>query len=65
MYDPPVYNNHNKLSNDIDKNFPRVNEKYYNLFIPHLTRVWKCFEKYIRINVKLKPSRYCHYKYGT
>lgn len=73
---PLVYNIHNTRSNDIYKNFPRVNEKYYNSFIPHLTRVWNSLDKAIRnefdINVfkvnikdKLKPSRYRHYKYGN
>ena len=45
---PLVYNIHNTRSNDIYKNFPRVNEKYYNSFIPHLTRVWNSLDKAIR-----------------
>ena len=72
MYNPPVYNNHNTRLNNIYKNLSRVNEKYYNSFIPHLTRVWKFLEKSIRnefdinvFKVKLKSSRYCHFKYGN
>ena len=46
---PPLVNNIcNTRSNDIYKNFPRVNEKYYNLYIPHFTREWNCLDESIR-----------------
>ena len=74
---PPLVNNiPNTRSNDVYKNFPRVNEIYYNLFIPHFTREWNCLDKSIRnemdiglfkckIKDKLKPPKYRHYKYGN
>ena len=60
---------------DIYKNFPRVNELYYNSFIFYFTRSWNCLERSIRnelnigifkekIKEKLKPPNYRHYKYG-
>ena len=45
---PFVERNHNTCSNDVYKNFPRANEKYFNSFIPHMTRVWNCLEKSVR-----------------
>ena len=46
------------------KNFPRANEKYYNSFTPHMTRVWNCLEKSVRnelhiemFKAKLSPPK--------
>ena len=33
--------------------FPRVNEKYYNSFIPHFTREWNCLNKSVAIKSKI------------
>ena len=73
---PLVNNNRNTRSNDIYQNFPRVNEKYYNSFIPYFTREWNFLETSIRnemdigifkckLKDKLKPPKYRHYKYGN
>ena len=74
---PPLVGNiRNTRSNDIYKNFPRVNEEYYNSFIPHFTREWNCLNKSIRnegdigifkniLKEKLKPPKFRHYKYGN
>ena len=74
---PPLVNNiRNTRSNDVYKNFPRINENYFNSFIPHFTREWNCLEKNIRnerdvcifkckLKDKLKPPKYRHYKYGN
>ena len=73
---PLVDKNHNTRSNDIYKNFQRVNEKYYNSFIPHLTQLWNSLNKYVRneldiyifkesIKRQKKPPKYHHYKYGN
>ena len=45
---PFLERNRNTRSNDVYKNFPRVNEKYCKSFIPHMTRVWNWLEKSIR-----------------
>ena len=71
-----VNKNHNTRSNDIYKNFPRVNEKYYNSFIPYLTLLWNSLNKCVRseldiyifkesIKKQKKPPKYRHYKYGN
>ena len=73
---PFIERNHITLSNDVYKNFPRASEKYYNSFIPHMTRVWNCLEKSVRneldiemfkvkLKNKLKPPKHQHYKYGN
>ena len=73
---PLLERTRNTRSNDVYKNFPRVNEKYYQSFIPHLTRVWNGLERSsrneldiemfkIKIKSKIKPSKYRHYKYGN
>ena len=72
---PLLERTRNTRSNDVYKTFPRVNEKYYQYFIPHLTRAWNGLERSIRneldiymfkakIKSKLKPPKYPHYKYG-
>ena len=72
---PFLERNHNTRSNNV-YHFPRVNEKYYNSFIPHMTRVWNCLEKSVRneldiemFKIKLKnrlqPTRHQHLKYGN
>ena len=45
---PFLEKNHNTRCNDVYKNFPRHNEKYYKSFIPHMTRVWNSLEKSVR-----------------
>ena len=42
---PLLERTRNTRSNDVYKTFPRVNEKYYQSFIPHLTRVWNGLER--------------------
>ena len=45
---PLIERTRNTRSNDVYKNFPRVNKKNYQYFIPHLTRVWNGLERSIR-----------------